>query len=151
VSADYAWVGDALSRSVPWVKTAGMRFLEVSADRAVLGLPDEPGVHNHVGGPHAAMIFGLGESASGAVVLAAFAEALGKATPLVVRAEIGYRKLALGPLIAEARLAPDAIDALAMLAAGQRPEFTVAVEIRDAEDVPVAQMSVVWTLRPHPG
>ncbi len=150
MSADYAWVGDALSQSVPWVKSAGLRFLEVSADRAVLGLPDEPGVHNHVGGPHAAMIFGLGESASGAVVLAAFVEALGKATPLVVRAEIGYRKLAIGPLTAEAMLPADAAEAFALLEVGQRPEFTVTVEIRDAEDATVAQMAVVWTLRPHP-
>jgi acyl-coenzyme A thioesterase PaaI-like protein len=150
MNADYAWVGDALSQSVPWVKTAGLRFLEVSADRALLGLPDEPSMRNHVGGPHAAMIFGLAESASGAVVLATFAEALGSATPLVVRAEIVYQKLALGPLTAEARLAPDAVDALAQLAAGRRPEFTVGVEVRDAEDVVVAQLSVVWTLRPHP-
>ena len=35
-------------------------------------LPDEADRHNHVGGPHAAMIFGLGETASGAVGLAAF-------------------------------------------------------------------------------
>ena len=86
------------------MKTTGIDFEEVSATRVVASLPDTQSLRNHIGGPHAAMMFGLGESTSGAVVMAAFAAYLGKATPLVVRADIAYKKIAIGPLRAEAVL-----------------------------------------------
>ncbi len=147
MSEDYGWVGYSLTESVPWVKAAGLEFVSVSAEHAVVALPDEPSQHNHVGGPHAAMIFGLGETASGAVTLAAFSAGLAEATPLVVRAEIGYRKVARGRLTAHAGLSRPAADVLAELDAGHRPEFGVDVEIRNAEGVTTAAMAVVWTLR----
>jgi acyl-coenzyme A thioesterase PaaI-like protein len=148
VTTDTSWVGAAMQQGVPWVRTAGIEFGEVSAERAVARLRDVPERHNHVGGPHAAMIFGIGESASGAVGLAAFAAAGDRATPLVVRSEIGYVRLARGPLTAEAVLERPAAEVLAELDEGRRPEFTVRVTITDAEGRETTRMSVVWTLRP---
>ncbi|MBA2309706.1 MAG: DUF4442 domain-containing protein [Pseudonocardiales bacterium] len=147
--ADHAWVAETMRTTVPWVGTSKLEFQEVSADRAVVALPDTPPTHNHVGGPHAAMIFGLGETASGAVTLAAYADTLAGAVPLVVRAEIGYRKLARGQLTAEARMRRPVAEVLAELEAGQRPEFAVDVDVRNAEGVTTAEMTVVWTLRPN--
>jgi hypothetical protein len=94
-------------------------------------------------------MFTLGESASGAVVLAAFAGVLDRAVPLAVRAEIAYKKLAMGPVLAEATLAeaPEAI--LATLDAGERPEFEIAVELRAEDGKVTGLMTVVWTLRPN--
>lgn len=146
---DYGWVAFSMSETVPWVKTAGLEFVSVSAEHAVVALPDEPSQRNHVGGPHAAMIFGLGETASGAVTLAAFSASLAHATPLVARAEISYRKLARGRLTAHARLRRPAGEVLAELDSGQRPEFAVDVELRNADGVTTAEMTVVWTLRPN--
>jgi acyl-coenzyme A thioesterase PaaI-like protein len=142
-------VGTALAQAVPWVKSAGITFGETTADRAVAFLPDDPQQYNHVNGPHAAMIFGLGETASGAVALAAFGSTGERATPLVVRSEVEYLKLARGPLTAEAVLDRPAADVLAELDAGQRPEFTVSVGITDAEGRETTRMKVVWTLRPN--
>ncbi|MDN5747855.1 MAG: DUF4442 domain-containing protein, partial [Pseudonocardia sp.] len=85
MAMDTSWVGAAMGQSVPWVRTVGITFSETTAQRAVAHLPDAPGRHNHVGGPHAAVIFGLGETASGAVALAAFGPVMERATPLVVR------------------------------------------------------------------
>jgi acyl-coenzyme A thioesterase PaaI-like protein len=149
VTTDTSWVGAAMAQTVPWVRTVGITFGEVTAGRAVAHLPDAADLHNHVGGPHAAMIFGLGETASGAVGLAAFGAVLERATPLVVSSEIGYLRLARGPLTAVAVLDRPAEDVLAELDAGVRPEFTVTVTITDEQDRDSSRMTVVWTLRPH--
>jgi acyl-coenzyme A thioesterase PaaI-like protein len=149
VTTDTSWVGAAMQQGVPWVRATGIEFGEISAERAVAHLPDAPELHNHVGGPHAAMIFGLGDTASGAVGLAAFAAAGERATPLVVRAEVDYLRLARGPLTAEAVLDRPAADVLAELDAGQRPEFAVRVTVTDGEGRETSRMTVVWTLRPN--
>lgn len=146
---DASWVAGAMTQAVPWVSTAGITFGEITTERAVAHLPDRADQHNHVGGPHAAVIFGLGETASGAVGLAAFAAAGDRAVPLVVRSEIGYLKLARGDLSAEAVLTRPAGEVLAELDAGTRPEFTVEVSITDAGGRETGRMGVVWTLRPH--
>lgn len=147
--ADTSWVAEAMAQTVPWVRTAGITFGDVSVDRVECHLPDDPRLHNHVGGPHAAMIFGLGETASGAVGLAAFGAAMDRATPLVVRSDIAYLRLARGPISAVAVLDRPAAEVLAELDAGTRPEFTVTVTISDAEGRETSRMTVVWTLRPH--
>jgi acyl-coenzyme A thioesterase PaaI-like protein len=138
-----------MRQTVPWVGTVGIEFVEVTAERAVLRLPDEPGLRNHVGGPHAAMIFGVGETATGAVTLAAFASTMERATPLPVRSEIAYQRIARGPLTAVAVLGRPAEDVLAELDAGTRPEFGIDVTITDGDGQETTRMTVVWTLRPN--
>lgn len=149
MTTDTGWVGPAMTQTVHWVRTVGITFGETTAQRAVAHLPDAPDLHNHVGGPHAAMIFGLGETASGAVGLAAFGAVMERATPLVVRSEIAYLRLAKGPLTAVAQLDRDAAEVLAELDAGTRPEFTVSVVITDGDGRETSRMTVVWTLRPN--
>ena len=149
MSIDYRAVGAMMKQVVPWVETAGVEFVEVSGERVVCSLPDRENQRNHVGGPHAAVMFGLGETASGAVGLAAFAEQLDRAVPLVVSSQVHYKKLALGALTAEAVLDRPAEEVVAELDAGQRPEFGVNVTIRNAEQVTTGEMTVVWTLRPN--
>ena len=149
MSDDTSWVGPAMHQSVPWVKAVGITFGETTAQRVVAHLPDSPELHNHVGGPHAAMIFGLGETASGAVGLAAFGATMERATPLVVSSEIRYTRLAKGPLTAVAELTRPAAEVIAELDAGSRPEFAVEVTVTDAEDRETTRMTVLWTLRPN--
>lgn len=146
-------VGEGLLQAVPFARTLGVRFDEVVADdaggvRAVARLPDADELHNHVGGPHAGALFTLGETASGAVVLAAFGHLLDRAVPLAVRAEIDYERLAMGEVRATARLGRPAAEVAAELAAGIRPEFPVSVEITKADGEVTTRMTVVWTLRP---
>lgn len=148
MSSDVSFFADAMKQAVPYVKTTGIDFEEVAPGRVVATLPDDETLRNHIGGPHAAMMFGLGESASGAVVMAAFGEHLAKATPLAVRAEIAYKKIAMGALRAEAVLGRSAEEVLAELDAGTRPEFPVTIMITNAEGVTTGEMTVVWTLKP---
>ncbi|PNG91422.1 DUF4442 domain-containing protein [Streptomyces malaysiensis] len=142
-------VGEMLAATVPMVRTLNLEFRETSPERAVLSLPDQSDFHNHVGGPHAGAMFTLAESASGAVVLAAFGDQLGRAVPLAVRAEIGYKKLAKGPVTATATLGRPAADVVAELDAGERPEFPVNVAITHEDGAVTGEMSIVWTLRPQ--
>lgn len=148
MSQDVSFIAEAMKQAVPYVKATGIEFEEVSAGRVVTSLPDDPELRNHIGGPHAAMMFGLAETASGAVVMASFAEHLGKVTPLAVRAEIAYKKVAMGVVRAEAVLGRAAEEVLAELESGLRPEFPVTVTITNAEGVTTGEMTVLWTLKP---
>ncbi len=146
---ELSWVGATMQQTVPWVGTVGIEFVEVTPQRVVLRLPDDPALRNHVGGPHAAMIFGVGETATGAVTLAAFASTMERATPLPVRSEIAYQRIARGPLMAVAVLGRPAEDVIAELESGARPEFGIDVTITDGDDRETTRMTVVWTLRPN--
>lgn len=154
MSIDSSQVAAGMLAAVPFARTLGLEFVEVAAEadgvvQAVVRLPDTTATHNHVGGPHAGAMFSLGETASGAVVVAAFAHVLDRATPLAVNADIAYRKLAMGSVRATARLARPVADVVAELEAGQRPEFPVHVDIATEEGKPTGEMTILWTLRPH--
>ncbi|MFB7460472.1 DUF4442 domain-containing protein [Streptomyces sp. NPDC056188] len=142
-------IGEMLAATMPMARTLNLEFRRTTPERAEVALPDQADYHNHVGGPHAGAMFTLGESASGAIVLAAFGDQLSRAVPLAVRAEIAYRKLAMGAVTATATLGRPAADVVAELDAGQRPEFPVSVEIRRADGEVTGEMTVVWTLRPN--
>ncbi|MFF5972978.1 DUF4442 domain-containing protein [Streptomyces sp. NPDC012769] len=142
-------VGEMLAATVPMARTLKLEFLETTAERAVVRLPDQADYHNHVGGPHAGAMFTLAESASGAIVLAAFGDQLGRAVPLAVKAEIGYKKLAMGVVTATATLGRPAAEVVAELDAGQRPEFPVRIDITREDGAVTGEMTVVWTLRPN--
>ncbi|MFG2515198.1 DUF4442 domain-containing protein [Streptomyces sp. NPDC048584] len=149
MSADQMSIGEMLAATVPMARTLDLQFLETTAERAVVALPDRADYHNHVGGPHAGAMFTLGESASGAIVLAAFGDQLARAVPLAVRAEIAYKKLAMGPVTATATLGRPAAEIVAELDEGVRPEFPVSVAIRREDGAVTGEMTVVWTLRPN--
>ncbi|MFD5497818.1 DUF4442 domain-containing protein [Streptomyces sp. GDS52] len=142
-------IGEMLAATVPMARTLNLEFLETTSERAVVSLPDQGDYHNHVGGPHAGAMFTLGESASGAIVLAAFGDQLARAVPLAVRAEIAYKKLAMGPVTATATLGRPAAEVVAELDGGRRPEFPVTVAIRREDGAVTGEMTVVWTLRPN--
>jgi hypothetical protein len=93
-------------------------------------------MHNHVGGPHAAAIFGLGETAAFVVLLQVFGDLVeAGAVPLVKDAQIGYSALATGPLLAAASLLEGEEDGVrASLAERGRATFPVEVRFRRESD-----------------
>ncbi|MEU6431505.1 DUF4442 domain-containing protein [Microbispora sp. NPDC046973] len=142
-------IGAFMLDSVPFARLLGITFDSIGSGQAVARLADRGDLHNHVGGPHAGALFTLAETASGAAMLSAFGDQLSRAVPLATEARIGYRKLAMGEVTAAATLRAEREAVVARLDAGERPEFEVAVEIRNAEDVVVSEMTVSWTLRPN--
>jgi acyl-coenzyme A thioesterase PaaI-like protein len=131
---------------VPMVGTLNLRFDGLTADEAVMVLPDQKEYHNHIAGPHAGAMFTLAESASGALVLANFGDRMAEVTPLAVSAQIRYLAVAMGDVTGTARMTRTADDVLAELAEGKRPEFAVEIELSAGGKV-TGQMTVVWTLR----
>lgn len=153
MTIDSQQVAAGMLQAVPFARTLGIEFGEIAADgaggiRAEAFLPDAPAIHNHVAGPHAGAIFTLGETASGAVVFAAFSHVMERGVPLAVRADIGYKRLAMGRVRAVATLGRPAAEVIAELDAGQRPEFPVRIEVTTDEGKLAAEMTVLWTLRP---
>jgi acyl-coenzyme A thioesterase PaaI-like protein len=147
---DYAAIRELMPQLVPFVRTLGLEYLELDAERAVLRLSDDPAFHNHVAGPHAGAIFTLAESASGAVVIASFEDLLSRVTPLAAAAEIAYTRLQKGPVTAEARLARPAADVRAELdETGKTVQFPVEVTMRDAAGEETSRMTISWALRPN--
>ncbi|MER6675415.1 DUF4442 domain-containing protein [Streptomyces sp. NPDC000983] len=142
-------IGELLAATVPMVRTLNLEYRETTPEKAVLVLPDQDEYRNHVGGPHAGAMFTLGESASGAIVLAAFGDQLSRAVPLPVTAEIAFKKIALGSVTATATLGRPIDEVVAELDAGKRPEFPVGVAIQREDGAVTTEMTVVWTLRPN--
>lgn len=130
------------------VATLGLEFVSLTADQAVMRLPDQRDYHNHVGGPHAGAMFTLAESASGALVLMNFGEILDRALPLALSAQIRYLKLAMGDVVATATMTRAPAEVLAELDAGSRPEFAIDVVISTIDGTETGRMSVDWTLKP---
>ena len=110
-------------------------------------MPDQPAYHNHIGGIHAGAMFTLAETASGAIVLAEFGDKFDTVVPLAVEATIRYLKVAMGPLTVEATMNATVDEVIAELEAGNRPEFTVDVAIRDESGTQTGAMTIIWTLK----
>ena len=116
-----------------FVATLGARVQSV--DPALLRLDAGPELHNHLGGPHAAAIFGLGETAAFVVLLRVFGDLVEQgAIPLVKGSTIGYSAVATGPLLAQADLPGDEAGARQSLADRGRATFDVEVRFRRESD-----------------
>ena len=149
-SAEPFDVGAFLTAAVPMVGTLGLTYEETTPERAVLRFADKPEYRNHVGGPHAGAMFTLAESASGAVVTAAFGHLMTVATPLPTTATIDFKKIARGDVTATAEIGRPVAEIVAELEAGGRPEFPIRVRIqRDNDGAVTGEMTIVWILRPN--
>ncbi len=145
---DFTTLVSQMPTAVPMVGTLNIEFLELDPQRVLLRMPDQAAYHNHIGGIHAGAMFTLAETATGAIVLGNFGMHLDQATPLAVDASIRYKKIAMGPLYAEAIMHdhPEAI--MATLAAGERPEFRIEVALSTEDWTVTGEASFLWTLKP---
>ena len=140
-------IGPLMHAVVPMVATLGLEYQEVSVDRTVVILRDDPAYRNHVGGPHAAVMFAVAESATGAVAIAAFGDMMDRAVLLPTTVTMDYVAIARGDLTATAWLEGDAAAARTLFDAGTRPEFDVACEITDSEGTVTGRFRARWTLK----
>src|ERR1700760_2276015 len=130
---DFDAIAKGMAIAVPYISHMGIEVTEMSEGAATAVLPDRPDLHNHVGSQHAGALFGVAETASGAAFVGAFAVRMGDLTPLARNAQIAYVKVARGPIEAKAKLGTPAAEALAALDADGRVDFSVEVEMTDAE------------------
>jgi acyl-coenzyme A thioesterase PaaI-like protein len=102
----------------------GLTEMYAADGQADLLLPFKAELANHVGGPHAAVIFALGETAAGSVVKTLFADLLADGVMLIKSGRIRYYAVAAGGLLARAHL-PTRVDPAAVRAAYDRRGVTV--------------------------
>jgi acyl-coenzyme A thioesterase PaaI-like protein len=140
-------IPDLIHGSQGFVATLGPRVLSV--DPARLRLDAGPELHNHLGGPHAAAIFGLGETTAFVVLLRVFGDLVAAgAVPLVKSSQIGYSAVATGPLLAEGQLTGDETSARRAFEEKGRATFDVGVRFRrEADEVETAVATYVMALR----
>lgn len=91
-----------------FVRTLGPTVVSADAGSAVLRLDAGPALHNHLGGPHAAALFGLGELAAFALLLKVFGDlAQDGGVPFIKSSAIEFTGLVTGPVLATAVLVDD--------------------------------------------
>jgi uncharacterized protein (TIGR00369 family) len=145
---DFTTLVSQMPTAVPMVGTLNIEFLELAPQRVVLRLPDQPEYHNHIGGLHAGAMFTLAETATGAIVLGNFGMHMDRATPLAVESTIRYKKIAMGPMYAEALMHDTPESIMARLDAGERPEWRIEVSLATEDWTVTGEASFLWTLKP---
>lgn len=142
-------IADRIHSAPGFVSLLQPRVLSSSRDGARLRLDAGPELHNHVGGPHAAAIFGLGETAAFVVLLEVFGDVVeAGVVPLVKGAQIGYSGIVTGPLLADATLLGNEVGARASL--GQRGVATFPVEVvfrREDDEAETARATYTMALK----
>jgi uncharacterized protein (TIGR00369 family) len=147
MDVDFELIAKSMPAAVPYIGHMGIEVTAMEDGAATTLLPDRPELKNHVGSQHAGALFAVAETASGAAFVGAFALRMGDVTPLARSAEISYLKVARGPIEARAKLSTPPADALAALDADGRVDFSVEVEMTDAEGDTVATATVDWNVR----
>src|SRR6202012_739743 len=147
MEVDFDAIAKGMALAVPYIGHRGIEVTALSEGEATAVLPDRPELHNHVGSQHAGALFGVAETESGEAFGGAFAERGGGVGPLARSAQIAYSKVARGASEARARLTKPAADALATLDAEGRVDFSVEVELTDAEGATVATATVDWNVK----
>jgi acyl-coenzyme A thioesterase PaaI-like protein len=144
---DFDALRQGLQAAIPFNNHLWLEIREVSRERGVVALPDRDELRNHVGSQHAGALFSAAEAASGAAFVGVFAERLGDITPLAQRAQIDYRKVARGEILATGRLDASAEELVEALDADGVVRFSVDVELADRDGDIVADVRVDWNVR----
>ena len=147
MEVDLDAIAKGMALAVPYIGHMGIEVTAMEEGAATALLPDRPELHNHVGSQHSGALFGVAETASGAAFVGGFAARMGDVTPLARSAQISYLKVARGPIEGKAKLGTPAADALAALDADGRVDFSVQVEMTDAEGTVIATATVDWNVR----
>jgi len=147
-----AHIAELMISSIPLVATLGIRYDTIISGQAVVTLPDNVCWHNHVGGPHAGVLFTLAETASAALLMSDLESHLGHALPLVKSAEVRYRALARGDVTATAQWV-DSLESVrttvaSALEVGQRVTVPVSVEVTTVDGTVTTVLTFQWTLLP---
>jgi uncharacterized protein (TIGR00369 family) len=128
--------------TVKFVHTAGIRFLELTGERAVLVIPNRPKVRNHIGTVHASAMGLLAETATGAVLGMNVPD---DRVPVLRGMRVNYLKRAKGALTAVATL--DA-EMLARVRNDEKGDLVVPVKVTDESGEVPLECEMLWAWRP---
>lgn len=131
----------AFGGTVHFVRTAGVKFEELSEERAVLTLDNRRRVQNHIGTVHAAAVALIGETATGAVFGMNVPD---DKLPILREMRLNYTKKSQGALRAEAWLSPEQ---RASFARDEKGDIAVPVKITDETGEATVEAQYVWAWR----
>lgn len=140
----YDMIRSQMGQNVPFARHAGVEIDAVDKGRASARLPFRPEGLNHIGTQHAAALFALGETASGAAMAGTFAPMLLEVRPVAAEASIRYFGLAKGQVTADARVEaePDAL--LEAVQTEGKVRFPIVVSLKGEDGIEVGEMKVDW-------
>ncbi|MET7770497.1 YiiD C-terminal domain-containing protein [Nocardia sp. NPDC005366] len=139
---DYDYLHAVSQEMVPFAQRVGTLVTEISADRAVVEIPADDSVRNHMGTVHAGALFTAADIAGAAAFVGAAAARLFTIERLVLRGgTASYRKPAVGRIRAVATVDQrDVADVLGAVAGG-RFELAGKALLLDDNDVVVAKFT----------
>lgn len=140
----YDLIRRQLSKTVPFAKHTGVGVEMIEKGHAVATLPFRPEGLNHIGTQHAAALFAVGETASGAAMAGAFAPILLEIRPVAAEATIRFLSVAKGAVRAEASVNGNADDLVSAVKTDGKSVFQVAVDLTGEDGAKVAEMTVDW-------
>lgn len=129
--------------TVKFVRTAGIRFLELGEERAVLVIPNRRKVRNHIGTVHASAMGLLAETATGAVLGMNVPD---DRVPVLRGMKVNYLKRAQGALRAEATLTPEMRERIQK---DERGDLVVPVKVTDESGEMPLECEMLWAWRPR--
>jgi uncharacterized protein (TIGR00369 family) len=132
----------AFGRTVRFVRTAGVRFEDLTESRALLHIPNRKRAQNHVGTVHATAMALLAETATGALLGMNLPD---DRVPLLKSMQVDYQKFARGDLRAEATLAAPA---RTRILAEEKGEIVVPVKVTDETGAEPIQCRMLWAWIP---
>lgn len=137
-----AWlIGYAFGATVRFVRTAGLKFEDLSEARVLVHLPNRRKVQNHIHSVHAAAVALLGETATGAVFGMSVPD---DKIPLLKSMRINYVKRSKGDLRAEATLSEQ--ERKRILTA-EKGDIAVPVKITDEDGAQTVECEYIWAWR----
>jgi acyl-coenzyme A thioesterase PaaI-like protein len=140
----YDMIRSQLGQSVPFARLAGVEIDSIAGGRASAHLPFRPEGLNHIGTQHAAALFALGETASGAAMAGAFAPILLEIRPVAAEASIRYFGLAKGAVTAEARVEAEPEALIEAVRTEGLVRFPIVVSLRGEDGIEIGEMMVDW-------
>jgi acyl-coenzyme A thioesterase PaaI-like protein len=135
------------AEQVPFIKHVGLTVSEVGSGFATAQLPDHQHTKNHINTVHAAAIYMLCESASGAATAGAFGNVFMMSRPVVRDAKISYLKAGRGVIEAKAVVDGQPEELLQVLQDTGNVDFQVNVEARSDEGSLVAKAIFYWNIK----
>lgn len=139
---------DVVERGSAFARTLGPTLVSIGGGEAVLEVEAPESLHNHVGGPHAATLFGFAETAAAGVVISLFEDLVSSgAVPLIKSAEISYSAIATGPVTATARFVGDAEGVRASYAERGVAVFPVEIAVATTAGTETARMTAQMALK----
>ena len=142
----YERIKEQFTQHVPFFATIGLVLDTVGHGVARARLENRKEITNHLGTLHAGALFTLGEGASGAAVIGAFADIAEDIRALSTKSNITYQNIARGLTLCDATVI-EPIDSLRhKLDHEGQVDCNVDVRLFTSSDKLVATMTVTWVI-----